>query len=79
MDDKRLGRIEVKLDDMADHIGEINVTLGSQRVSLEEHIRRTQLLEDMVLPIHKRVYMAQGALAFIGVLATLIGIYAALK
>lgn len=79
IDNKRLERIEVKLDDTADHIGEIKVTLSAQRISLEEHIKRTNLLEDMILPIHKRVYMFQGALALIGILATIIGIYKALR
>lgn len=79
IDDKRLERVEIKLDDIADHIGEINVTLGSQRVSLDEHIRRTQILEEIIMPINKRVYMAQGAIALIGILATLAGIYAVFK
>lgn len=74
MDDKRLSRIEVKLDDVADHIGEINVTLGAQRISLDNHIHRTELLEEALKPIRQHVYMMKGGLALLGILSTLAGI-----
>lgn len=70
-DDKRLERIETKLDDIGDHLGQINVTLAAQHVSLKEHIRRTALLEQEMKPVKKHVYMVNGALKLLGVLALL--------
>lgn len=78
-DDKRLERIEVKIDDMADHLGSIDTTLAAQHVSLKEHIRRTKVLEDQIIPIKKHVDMVKGALALITLAATVAGIIALFK
>ena len=51
MDDRRLERIEKKLDDVADHLASIDTTLALQHASLEHHIRRTDILEEQVKPI----------------------------
>ena len=71
MDDKRLTRIEDKLDNVAEHISDINVTLGQQHVSLVEHIRRTAALEDKVIPLEKHVAFVHAALKIIGFIAVL--------
>jgi hypothetical protein len=68
-DDKRLERIELKLDDTADHLGNIDVTLKGQAVQLEDHIRRTNELQDIVISINRKVTLAEGAMKFIGVVA----------
>lgn len=73
-DDKRLERIEAKVDDISDHLGAIDVTLKAQHISLREHIRRTELLEKNLYPIHKDIYMAKGALAFIALLSLILGV-----
>lgn len=73
-DDKRLERIEVKLDGISDHLGSIDTTLSAQHVSLKEHIRRTAILEGQIAPIKKHVDMVKGALALITLLAALAGI-----
>jgi archaellum component FlaC len=52
-DDKRLERVENKLDKVSDQIGEINVTLSAQHESLKEHMRRTELLENDVEPLKR--------------------------
>jgi hypothetical protein len=64
------------------HIGEINATLttqsvllGKQQVSIEHHIKRTDLLESEVRPIKKHVDMVSGALKLI----TAIGLGALIK
>lgn len=74
MDDKKLNRIEEKLDDTNDHLASIDVTLAAQHVSLKEHIRRTTILEQEIRPIKKHVDMMNGALKLIGVLALIAGI-----
>ncbi len=71
---KRLERIELKLDDSNDHLAKIDVILEGQHITLREHIRRTALIEQQLVPINKHVSMVKGALALIGFLATLAAI-----
>ena len=63
MDDHRL---EDKLDLISDRIQSIDVTLAKQHVILDEHIRRTGLLEKRVEPVEKNMVMFQGFLKFLG-------------
>jgi len=73
MDDKRLTRIEEKLDDTNDHLASIDITLAAQHISLKEHIRRTAILEADLAPIKKHVNMMSGALKLLGVLTLAAG------
>lgn len=75
-DDKRFERMELKLDDISDHMGMIDVTLAAQNITLQEHVRRTSLLEEEFQPIRRKVYMAQGAVGFIALLSIILGIMA---
>lgn len=77
-DDRRLERIEKKLDDQNDHLSSIDKTLVAQHESLKEHIKRTALLEADIKPIRRHVYMVQGAGALIALLGVLMGILASL-
>lgn len=82
MDDKRLERIEQKLDDSNDHLVSIDITLAAQHVSLKEHVRRTRLLEEAIVPIKKHVNMVEGAvklLMTIGVILSALVAFKALK
>ncbi len=49
--DHRLDRIEDKIDKIGDKIGAIDITLVAQHESLKHHIRRTEILEEIVKPI----------------------------
>ncbi len=66
---KEFDKIDVKLDKLDSRLGSIDVTLAKQHVSLEDHIRRTDLLEQQIEPIKAHVAMVSGALKFIGILA----------
>lgn len=74
MSDKKLELIDNKLEKINERLGSIDSTLAAQHVSLREHIRRTELLEEDVKPIKRHVSMVQGAMALIGLLATIAGI-----
>jgi len=74
MDDKRLDRIEKKLDDTNEHLSSIDVTLAAQHVSLKEHIKRSDMLEAKLAPVEKHVAMVSGALKLIGFMAAIIAI-----
>ncbi len=79
MDDKRLERIERKLDDSNDHLASIDVTLAMQHESLRDHIRRTTLLEQELRPIKRHVDMVSGVLKFIVIIGVILGIVAAIQ
>lgn len=66
MDNKRL---EDKVDKIADNISEINVTLAKQSVILDEHVKRSNLLEAKMVPLEKHVTMVNGVLKFFGLIA----------
>jgi hypothetical protein len=72
MDDQK--RLEDKVDKIVDKICSIDVTLVKQSIILEEHIKRTNLLEDKIEPIEKHVIMVNGVLKFLGIVAIFIGI-----
>jgi uncharacterized coiled-coil protein SlyX len=55
--DERLERIENKLDRVVDTMGEINATTAKQQVSLDYHIKRTNLLENKLKPVEDHVAM----------------------
>lgn len=66
--EKRLDRVEGKIDLMTDRLGSIDTTLAAQHEVLKEHIRRTEILEEDVKPIKAHVAMISGVLKFIGLL-----------
>lgn len=71
--DLKLERIEDKIDKIGDRMSSIDTTLASQHISLQDHIRRTELLENAVEPIKKHVAMVHGALKLIGLVAMVLG------
>jgi len=75
MSDDRATRVEDKLDQIADKLGHIDVTLVRQNLTLEEHVRRTEALEAIIEPIHTKMAMAEGGLKLLGFLAVLIAIF----
>lgn len=50
-------KIYNKLDKMNDHLSNIDVTLASQHISLENHIQRTTQLEERMKPIEEHVIL----------------------
>lgn len=76
-----LERIETKLDRVSDTLSGQAVTLARNTVSLEDHVRRTNLLEARVEPLtvaHQRWVGAGKAFAVvgavIGVLSSLVAV-----
>lgn len=79
MDDKRLDRIEEKIDTLITRASSIDTTLAKQHVSLKSHMRRTELLEGQVLPLVRRMNMLEGALKLLALIASLAGLYEIVK
>lgn len=74
MEDSREFRVERKIDEIADNISEINVTLAKQSVILEEHQRRSLANEQAVDELKKQHDMIAGALKFISITAAIAAI-----
>jgi hypothetical protein len=81
--DKRIDRLEQKLDNVTDKLNSIDRTLIANTVILEEHQRRSianeaavKLLETQVLPISKHVHTV-GILSKVGLalLSSSVGLY----
>jgi chromosome segregation ATPase len=74
-------RLLNKLDQLDERLHSIDVTLAKQEVNLQEHMRRTELLEAEVNdvrasiePVQDHVKIVNGILKFIGFLALLVGL-----
>lgn len=78
MDDKRLERIELKIDDLSEHISSIDTTLALQEVSLTEHVKRTNILEERIKPVETHMTELKGIINFLKLLALLATIVEAL-
>lgn len=78
MEDDILKKIESKIDKIADDLVEIKIVQVKEQVSLDEHIRRTELLEyaqeeifEELKPIKMHIGQVNGAFKVIGLLASL--------
>ena len=78
-DDKRLERIEDKIDGLSTHLSSIDSTLAGQHVQLADHIRRTAILEEQIAPIKTHVDMVKGGLKLLGILAVIAAIAEGIK
>lgn len=64
-DDKRLERIEEKVDTVLDRLASQESILAAQHESLKSHMRRTEILESVVVPMNKERYMVKGGIKLI--------------
>ena len=78
MVEKNLERIEDKIDRIDNRLDSIDITLAKQAVSLETHIKRTDLLESKVDHVDTYMKWQQGAWKLIGaaiMIASFVQIY----
>lgn len=80
MDDK-LNRIENKIDVIVEDLVEVKVAQAKHtavqerhEVNLQEHMKRSDLLEQQVKGLSEKASMVEGVLKFIGGIAVLVGI-----
>lgn len=74
----RVDRIEDKVDLIDSRLDSIDKTLIINTQSLQQHMKRSDALENIVLPMKAKWDMVEGALKFIGIVATIGGLAAAL-
>ncbi len=72
--DSKLNKIETKIDTISSKMHSIDITLERNTASLEEHVRRTNILETKVEHVDSHVKMMNGALKLIGILALVAGL-----
>ena len=71
---KEVEKINQKLDKIDQRIDNIDKHLAVYNSELKFHIKRTDMLEQELKPIKSSLVKAQGALCFIGILATVISV-----
>ena len=69
-----MDRIEEKLDKIDGRIDNIDKHLAVYNSELKFHIKRTDMLEQELKPIKSSLVKAQGALCFIGIMATVVSV-----
>ena len=79
MKDDDAERFFNKIEKIDERLSNIDVSLVRQTVSLEEHVRRTNLLENEIRPIKRHVLMVEASLKVVGLLSIILGIAAALR
>jgi len=77
-EEKTSKRLEDKLEDVGEHLLGIKEILGKQQSSIDEHIRRTNLLEDVVKPLVEQKQQFEGFLKFAKVAVKIGGLIAVL-
>lgn len=73
-----LTRVLDKIDKIDDKLAIIDTTLLRNTITLEEHIRRTSILESEIKPLKKHVTLVESFFKIIGFTSTLVGIIAAI-
>ena len=71
MDNNKLDRIEEKLSLISDTTIRQQVTLENLTRSVEEHVRRSNLLEESIKPLQAHASRVDGVLKFLGLVSTL--------
>ena len=78
MNGVHMDKIEEKLDRIDRRIDSIDKHLAVYNTQLKFHIKRTDMLEEEIKPLKSGLIKAQGAVMFVGALATVISIGVAL-
>lgn len=69
-----LNIILTKINKLDERMDESNIILAKQEVSLSEHIKRTNILEDKIEPVERHVQLVNSILKIIGGIAVLMSI-----
>jgi hypothetical protein len=68
-----------KLDILDDRMDDIEKVLVLQEANLKEHMKRTAILEQQVMPLTKFMHSAYGIIGFITFLAAIAAAYSIFK
>lgn len=68
-----LDKLDIKIDVLTDKINDIRVILGQHNVTMIEHIKRDEALEERFIPVEKHVHMVNGAMKLVAISGIIIG------
>ena len=71
--------MDKKLEEISKDIGDIKIILAVNTQSLQQHMRRSDALEEIVLVLNKKATMVEGILKFLGIVGVLLGIAMAVR
>ena len=71
---REIENINQKLDKIDQRIDNIDKHLAVYNAELKFHVKRTDMLEEEIKPIKSSLIKAQGALCFIGIIATVVSV-----
>jgi archaellum component FlaC len=77
MDD--LKRLEDKIDKIVSEVSSVNLTLAAQHVTLENHIARTEALEEQVQPLKEAHTELKGVIKFVKIIGVLLAMAEAIR
>lgn len=63
--------VDKKLDTVLDRMGKMDTTMVRQQVILDEHVKRSNAIEETIKPLQKHVNMMDGAFKFISLMAVI--------
>ena len=70
--DKRLERLEDKVDKTLDAVSAIHETMATNTQSLIDHMRRTELLEKAIVPVQRDMNKAKGAIKLVAIVCAVV-------
>lgn len=70
----KMDGLDGKIDKMDTRLDSVDITLAKQSVILDEHVKRSNMLEAQMEPVKKHVTMVNGVLKFLGIVSILLGI-----
>ncbi len=74
MEDRRDNRVLDKVDSILKQMGEINVSLAEIKVDVAHHIKRTEILEQQIVPMREHTSELKGVIKFLKLAGIVIGI-----
>jgi hypothetical protein len=72
--EQKVDKQDTKLDKLQEDVSNVRTNVAINTADLLTHIRRTQLLEEIVLPMQTKWAMFEGGLKLVGIVAMLAGI-----
>lgn len=75
----KLNSMDSKVDKLDSRLDRVDITLATQQLSLNEHMKRSLQLEEEFKPIRAQQLQLAGGLKFVAILATILSILQIIK
>lgn len=71
---RSLDKIQNRLDTISDDCSELKIISAKQEENLKEHMRRTEILEQQVVPLTEKSFELKGILKAAGFVVSALGV-----